>query len=231
MYLTSLWMKGDESVCKTRITSSPCSDLNSNYLKESNNHRLWLPDLQSLSRNFSHLLTWLSNRASEHILDIHSFKARHLEQFWTLFTSAFCFRKALKVICSFWFIVFLSTVYLACIRILVWIWLTVKIGSSPRGSPNEHKGGARENTEHKTDQKLVKNYASLTFNLSQWQYIIPVYFRLYKFPCSIVQANQQNFTELFPSFSFAPCSRATKAMDTCLHSRVSDLQLSLQQTF
>lgn len=67
MYLTSLWMRGDESVCKTRITSSPCSDLNSNYLEESNNHRLWLPVLRSLTRNFSHLLTWLSNRASEHI--------------------------------------------------------------------------------------------------------------------------------------------------------------------
>lgn len=54
MYLTSLWMRGDESVCKTRITSSTCSDLNSNYLEESSNHRCWLPVLQSLTRNFSH---------------------------------------------------------------------------------------------------------------------------------------------------------------------------------
>lgn len=51
---------------QTRIPSSPSSGLNPNYLEESNNHRLWFPVLQSLTKNINPLPAWLSNKSSEH---------------------------------------------------------------------------------------------------------------------------------------------------------------------
>lgn len=46
--------------------------------------------------------------------------------------------------------------------------------------------------------------------------MITAYSKLNKFTFNIIQANQQNFSDLFPSSSFIPRCKATEVMERCL---------------